>query len=75
MAKFAIGLDYGTNCVRALIVNVANGAEVGAAVWNYAHGESGMLLDPRQPDLARQHPADYVTGIARTVRGALAAAK
>jgi L-ribulokinase len=74
MAKFAIGLDYGTNSVRALVVNVANGAEVGAAVWNYAHGESGILLDPKQPDLARQHPADYVTGIEKTIRGALAAA-
>ena len=75
MAKFTIGLDYGTNSVRALIVNVANGAEVGAAVWNYAHGEQGILLDPRQPDLARQHPADYVAGIEHTVRGALAAAQ
>ena len=75
MAKYAIGLDYGTNSVRALIVNVADGAEVGASVWNYAHGESGIILDPKQPDLARQHPADYVTGIEQTVRGALAAAK
>ncbi len=75
MAKFAIGLDYGTNSVRALIVNVATGAEVGASVWNYAHGEAGIILDPRQPDLARQHPADYLTGIERAVRGALAAAQ
>ena len=75
MAKFALGLDYGTNSVRALIVNVANGAEVGASVWNYAHGEHGILLDARQPDLARQHPADYVTGLEKAVRGALAAAR
>ena len=39
-AKYTIGLDYGTNSVRALIVNVANGAEVAAAVWNYAHGNA-----------------------------------
>ena len=31
--QYTIGLDYGTNSVRALIVNVANGAEVAAAVW------------------------------------------
>jgi L-ribulokinase len=75
MAKFAIGLDYGTNSVRALLVNVATGAEVGASVWNYAHGEAGIILDPKQPDLARQHPADYLKGIEETVRGALAAAR
>ncbi|MCX7008204.1 MAG: ribulokinase [Kiritimatiellaeota bacterium] len=73
--KYVIGLDYGTNSVRALIVNVATGAEVGAAVWNYAHGESGIILDRKQPDLARQHPADYVTGIEKTVCGALASAR
>ena len=33
--QYTIGLDYGTNSVRALIVNVANGAEVGTAVWIY----------------------------------------
>ena len=57
-AQYTIGLDYGTNSVRALIVNVANGAEIAAAVWNYAHGTQGVILS-RDPNLARQHPADY----------------
>ena len=60
-AKYAIGLDYGTNSVRALIVNVANGQEVATAVWNYEHGTAGVILS-RDPNLARQNPADYVTG-------------
>ncbi len=73
-AKYTIGLDYGTNSVRALIVDVANGAEVGTAVWNYEHGTAGVILS-RDPNLARQHPADYVNGAEITIRQALASAK
>jgi L-ribulokinase len=72
--QYAIGLDYGTNSVRALIVDVANGREVGTAVWGYAHGMAGVILS-RDPNLARQHPADYVKGAAITIKKALAAAK
>ena len=73
-AEYVIGLDYGTNSVRALVVNVANGEEVGTAVWDYAHGKQGVILS-RDPNLARQHPADYVTGAETTIKEALAAAK
>ena len=73
-AKYTIGLDYGTNSVRALIVNVANGAEVAAAVWTYAHGTQGVILS-RDPNLARQHPLDYVNGAEITIKQALATAK
>ena len=38
---YTLGLDYGTNSVRALIVDTANGKEVAAAVWNYSHGTQG----------------------------------
>ena len=73
-AKYAIGLDYGTNSVRALVVDTAHGREVGTAVWNYEHGTQGVILG-RDPNLARQHPADYVKGAEVTIRQALAAAK
>ena len=72
--KYTIGLDYGTNSVRALIVNVTNGAEVAAAVWTYAHGTQGVVL-ARDPNLARQHPADYLQGAEITIKAALATAK
>jgi L-ribulokinase len=72
-AQYTIGLDYGTNSVRALIVNVANGQEVGTAVWGYAHGTAGVILG-RDPNLARQHPADYLKGAEVTIREALAEA-
>ena len=73
-AKFVIGLDYGTNSVRALIVNTANGHEAAAAVWTYEHGTQGVVLG-RDPNLARQHPGDYIKGAEITIVKALAAAK
>ena len=72
--QYTIGLDYGTNSVRALIVNVANGAEVAAAVWTYAHGKQGVILSS-DPNLARQHPLDYLSGAEITIKQALATAK
>lgn len=60
---FTIGLDYGTNSVRALVVDCATGEAVGAGVFDYPSGEQGILLDPRDPHLARQHPGDYLEGL------------
>ncbi len=71
MPKYALGLDYGTNSVRALVVDVATGNEVGTCVWDYAHGEAGIVLDASDPNLARQHPQDYIDGIEQSVSGAL----
>jgi L-ribulokinase len=52
-AQYAIGLDYGTNSVRSLIVDVRNGREVGTATWQYAHGPTAVnaraIADDQQP--------------------------
>ena len=72
--KNTIGLDFGTNSVRALIVDVSNGEEMGTSVWSYAHGEAGVIIDSRYPDLAHQHPMDYITGTENAIRGALSQA-
>lgn len=74
MSTYTIGLDYGTNSVRALLVDTANGREVATAVWNYEHGTQGVILS-RDPNLARQHPADYVKGAEVTIRAALQQAR
>ncbi len=71
MGKYTIGLDFGTNSVRALLVDVANGEEMATSVWNYAHGQEGIILADNDPHLARQHPADYVQGTIACVRGIL----
>jgi L-ribulokinase len=74
-AKFALGLDFGTNSVRALIVDVGNGGEVGTAIFSYPSGEAGILLDPKDSNLARQNPADWIRGIEEAVPEAIMAAK
>lgn len=73
--KYAIGVDYGTNSVRALVVDLANGDEIATHVFQYPSGDAGVLLDPKDPNVARQNPADYIEGFYKSVRRAVAAAK
>ena len=72
---FTLGIDYGTNSVRALVVRCSDGEEFGSCVVNYPSGHQGILLDAKDHNLARQHPGDYLVGLERSVKGALAAAK
>jgi L-ribulokinase len=74
-ARYSIGVDYGTNSVRALVVDVATGEEVASHVYDFPSGDAGILLDPRDPNLARQNPADYIEGFKVSVRSAVEAAK
>jgi len=75
MTKFAIGLDFGTESGRALVVDVATGREVGSAAYRYADG----VIDERlpgttiklEPDTALQNPNDYVETLKRAVPEAL----
>ncbi len=71
MSKYTIGLDFGTNSVRALIVDTSSGEEAGTWVWEYRTGEAGVVFDSRDPDLARQHPEDYLVGLKEAIKGAL----
>ncbi len=73
MANYSLGLDFGTNSVRALIVDVSDGAEVATCVHEYERGDAGILLS-NDPNLARQHPADYLAGTEEAVKGAVAQA-
>jgi L-ribulokinase len=68
---FTIGIDYGSNSVRAIVVDCSNGRELGGGVVNYPSGEHGILLHPGDHNLARQHPGDYLFGLESSVRGAL----
>ncbi len=60
--RYALGLDYGTNSCRSLIVDLSDGCEVAGHVFAYPTGKEGILLDARDPNVARQHPQDYLAG-------------
>ena len=70
MAQYALGLDFGTNSLRALIVDCSNGNELGTGVATYKSGDEGILCDPRNHHLARQNPADYPGAIFAAIRDA-----
>jgi L-ribulokinase len=71
---YAIGLDYGTNSVRCIIVNVEDGSELATDVFNYPTGDMGIMLGPEDHNVARQNPADYIAGLKATVKNAIAVA-
>lgn len=75
MPTYTLGIDFGTNSVRALVVDCADGREVGTSVVNYPSGEAGILLDERDPNLARQNPGDWLWSLVEAVRGAVQDAK
>jgi L-ribulokinase len=72
--SFTIGIDYGTNSVRAVVVDCADGSIRGAHVFAYPSGDDGVLLEARDPHLARQNPGDYIEALRVAVPAALAAA-
>ncbi len=70
MSKYTIGLDYGSDSVRSLIVNVETGEEVASAVFNYPRWQKQMYCDAPNNQF-RQHPKDYLEGLEYTVVQAL----
>lgn len=75
MSRYAIGLDYGTNSCRSLLLDLDTGEELGSVVFPYPSGKLGILTDPSDPHVARQHPQDYLDGMVAIITGALAQAK
>ncbi len=71
---FSIGVDYGTNSVRAIVVDLSDGRILGENVFPYPSGEAGVIVDPKDPNLARQNPADYILGFTTSVKKAIKAA-
>ncbi|MBT2620012.1 ribulokinase [Chryseobacterium sp. ISL-6] len=66
MKKYVIGLDYGTDSVRAVLIDTENGAELSASVSYYQRWKQGKFCKPEENQF-RQHPLDHIEGLQQTI--------
>lgn len=69
--QFTLGVDFGTDSVRALLVDTSNGQCLGTSVAYYSRWMNGMYCDSSISQF-RQHPLDYLEGIESCIKGTLA---
>lgn len=67
---YVIGVDYGTDSVRTIIVDASDGAEVASSVFQYPRWRDGLFCDAAKNQF-RQHPRDYVEGLEHTIKECL----
>lgn len=66
MKKYVIGLDYGTDSVRAVLIDTENGAELATSVSYYKRWKKGKFCKPEENQF-RQHPLDHIEGLEKTI--------
>jgi L-ribulokinase len=71
--QLVIGVDYGSDSVRSVIVNAANGEEIASSVFNYPRWRDGKYCVPAENQF-RQHPQDYIDGLKATIKDCIAQA-
>jgi L-ribulokinase len=69
--KYVIGIDFGTDSVRSVVVNVETGKEEASEVVYYPRWTAGKYCNPAKNQF-RQHPLDYIESMEASVKGALA---
>src|SRR3954447_5954844 len=67
---YVIGLDYGTDSVRSVVLNVSDGAEIASSVFYYPRWKDGLYCEPYANQF-RQHPLDYIEGLVSTIKDCL----
>ena len=67
MSLYVIGIDYGSDSVRALLVDTGNGRELASAVVHYPRWSQGLYCEPGR-DQFRQHPQDYLDSLEQVLQ-------
>lgn len=67
MDQYVIGVDYGSDSVRSVIVNAANGKELSSSEFNYPRWRDSLYCKPTENQF-RQHPLDYIEGLEITIK-------
>jgi L-ribulokinase len=73
MTKYTLGVDYGTDSVRTVLVDTTNGTEISSSVFYYPRWKKGKYCNPAKNQF-RQHPLDYIEGLEATVKAVIAQA-
>ena len=60
--SWVIGIDFGTDSVRAIVVNTFTGEEAASSLFEYPRWKAGLYSNP-SANLFRQHPLDYLEGL------------
>lgn len=71
--KYTIGIDYGSDSVRSVLIDTSNGSELASSVFYYPRWKEGKFCMPEK-NRFRQHPLDYIEGLEYTVKSVVAAA-
>lgn len=71
--NFVIGIDFGTDSVRSVLVDASNGSEIASCVAQYSRWSDGLYCNASQNQF-RQHPLDYIEGLEKTIKGCIEAA-
>lgn len=68
--QYVIGIDYGSDSVRSVIINANNGAELASSVFYYPRWQKGLFCDPAKNQF-RQHPLDYIEGLEQSIKACI----
>lgn len=68
--QFVIGVDYGTDSVRSVIVDAKNGRELASSIFHYPRWQQGKYCNAAHNQF-RQHPLDYVEGLEQTIKNCI----
>ena len=67
MSQFTIGVDFGTDSVRSIIVDAANGYEIASSIFYYPRWKEALYCNAAENQF-RQHPSDYIEGLEYTIK-------